>query len=108
MDTPFRIYIINPLKQLLNIAKSLENPNVSLEKLDAFCGDNTNTNFVGLNRDGSNHLFSRLNAELGRYIEGVGCPAHVLHNTLSTAAYVLTVDVESIVARYSSTSIFTL
>ncbi|XP_077301677.1 kelch-like protein 25 [Arctopsyche grandis] len=33
------------------------------------------------------------------YIEGIGCPAHVFHNTLSIAADVLTVDVESIVVK---------
>jgi len=38
---------------------SLENLNISLKKLIAFCGNNTNTNFGGLNRGGSNNVFSK-------------------------------------------------
>lgn len=30
---------------------------------------------------------------------GIGCPAHILHNTASTSADVLSVDVESVVLK---------
>lgn len=39
-----------------------------------------------------------------RYVEGIGCPAQVLHNTQSTAADVLTVDVETIVVKIFNNS----
>lgn len=44
-----------------------------------------------------------------RYIEDIGCPAHVLHNTLSTAAHVLTVNIETIVVKtFKYFSIYTV
>lgn len=44
-----------------------------------------------------------------RYVEGIGCPAQVLHNTQSTAADVLTVDVETIVVKiFKYFSIYTV
>lgn len=88
---------------------TLENLNISLEKLTAFSADNTNTNFGGRERQGTNNVFFKLQTKLSKNIEGIGCPAHILHNTASTAADVLTVDLESIVLKiYKYFSIFTV
>lgn len=82
---------------------------IPLDKLIAFCGDNANTNFGGLERRGQCNVFHKLKEELGKPIEGIGCPAHVLHNTVSTAAGMLSVDVEVIVLKiYNYFAIYTV
>jgi len=46
---------------------------------------------------------------LSKDLEGIGCPAHILHNTASTSTDVLSVDAESIVLKiYKYFSIFTV
>lgn len=47
-------------------------------------------------------MFARLKTSLNENLEGVGCPAHVLHNTMQTAADVLSTDVEVIVVKLFS------
>ena len=54
------------------------------QKIVAYCGDNCNTNFGGVNRKGKNNVFSYLKKELGRNIVGVGCGAHIVHNCIQT------------------------
>jgi hypothetical protein len=56
-------------------------------------------NFGGLGRLGKNNTFTKLKAHLGNDIEGIGCPAHILHNTIQTAADQLSCDVEQIVMK---------
>lgn len=88
---------------------SLAEVNLPLDKCTSFCGDNTNTNFGGVNRKGVNNIFHKLQGSLGKDIEGIGCPAHVLHNTASCAADVLAVDVETIVVKlFNYFSIYTI
>lgn len=82
-------YCIDTLRQL----------QIPLDKLIAFCGDNTNTNFGGLQRRGQCNVFHKIKEDLGRPIEGIGCPAHILHNTISSASGILSVDVEVIVLK---------
>ena len=82
---------------------------IPLDKLIAFCGDNTNTNFGGLHRRGQRNVFHQIKEELGKNVEGIGCPAHILHNTISSAAGVLTVDIEVIVMKiFNYFSIYTV
>ena len=52
------------------------------EKIIAYCGDNCNTNFGGVKRNGKNNVFNRLKNELGREIFGIGCGAHIVHNCI--------------------------
>lgn len=52
------------------------------DKLVAFSGDNTNTNFGGINRRGKENIFHLLKQKFNPNLVGVGCPAHVLHNAL--------------------------
>lgn len=82
-------YCIETLRQL----------QIPLDKLIAFCGDNINTNFGGLQRRGQCNVFHKIKEDLGRPIEGIGCPAHILHNTISSASGILSVDVEVIVLK---------
>lgn len=75
----------------------------------AFCGDNANTNFGGLQRRGVNNIFFKLKRNFAASIEGIGCPAHILHNCVQTAADTLKIDVECIVLKiYNYFSIYTV
>lgn len=65
-----------------------------MDKVIAFAADNTNTNFGGVDRKGKNNIFHRLQNKLQKNILGAGCGAHVLHNSIQTAADCLPIDVE--------------
>lgn len=69
------------------------------KKLVAYCADNANTNFGGVARKGTNNIFSKLNNSLEQSIIGVGCAAHIIHNTIQTAADLLPLDVEHIIIK---------
>jgi hypothetical protein len=69
--------------------------------------DNTNADFVGAKRRGKNNIFERLRNKIKRYIIGVGCAAHIVHNATQTAADCLLVDIV-LLARYISISTFIL
>jgi hypothetical protein len=88
---------------------TLKNLNIPLSKCVAFCGDNTNINFGGVNCNGTSNIFHKLKVEIGKDIEGIGCPAHILHNTVSTAADRLSTDVEAIAVKiFNYFSIYTI
>ncbi|KAG8234289.1 hypothetical protein J437_LFUL015014 [Ladona fulva] len=65
-------------------------------KLIAYSADNTNANFGGKARRGTNNIFYKLNENLNQNIIGVGCAAHIIHNAIQTGADLLPVDVENI------------
>lgn len=47
--------------------------------------------------------------ELGRNIVGVGCSAHILNNTIQTAADSLPIDIEAVLVKiYSYFHIYTI
>lgn len=78
-------------------------------KIAAYCADNANTNFGGVQRKGTNNIFFKLNENLEQSILGVGCAAHIIHNSIHTAANLLPVDIESIIAKiYSYFYIYTV
>lgn len=79
-------------------------------KVIAFSGDNTNTNFGGVNRREGNNIFTKLKTGLNNpNMIGIGCPAHILHNTIQTAADRLTIDVECMVVKiFNYFSIYTV
>lgn len=52
-------YCVYTLKQL----------QVPLDKIIAFCGENTNTNFGGLEQRGQCNIFHKINEELGKKLE---------------------------------------
>lgn len=63
------------------------------------CADNTNTNFGGVKRHGQGNVFRKLQKALSRPILGIGCSAHIMHNTVQTACDAMPVDVEAIVVK---------
>lgn len=58
--------------------------NMEAKKIEDRCiglsGDNTNTNFGGLNQRGSNNIFAHLKNHFDKDLFGVGCPAHLVNN----------------------------
>lgn len=58
---------------------TLNNLNIFLYKLIAYSADNTNTNFGGRDRHGTNNIYFKLQSILSKDIKGIGCPAHILH-----------------------------
>ncbi|CAB3256295.1 unnamed protein product [Arctia plantaginis] len=87
--------IVNYLKEVLSF-------NDLNKKIVAFCGDNTNCNFGGKNRKGSNNVYSKLNESLGRQLIGIGCGAHIVHNAIKTAPDCLPLDFECIIVKIYS------
>lgn len=80
-------------------------------KVVAFGGDNTNTNFGGLRKREGNNVFSHLKNDLecGDNLLGVGCPAHILHNTLHAGTDILNIDIETLVMKlFNHFSIYTV
>ena len=89
--------------------ESLIELGLDVKKCVAFGGDNTNTNFGGRLRKGTNNVFLKVKESMNDSMEGVGCPAHILHNAAHTAANVLSIDVEVIVVKaFSYSRIYTV
>lgn len=91
-----------------SLLEILQKYNVA-DKLIAYCADNANTNFGGVSRKGENNIFCKMKKQLGHDIIGIGCNAHIVHNTIQTAADLLPVDVENIINKiYSYFYIYTV
>ena len=79
------------------------------DKLIGFAADNCNTNFGGSERNGQNNVFQLLKNHLNRKLFGIGCTAHIVHNTCQKCCDVLPVPIESIVVKiYNHFSIYTV
>lgn len=71
-------------------------------KFVVFAGDNCNTNFGGVNRNGTDNIFSRLGNEYSDHeLVGVGCCAHLFHKAIEKACHVFQsfFDVEAVVVK---------
>lgn len=68
-------------------------------KVIGLAADNTNTNFGGMKRKGTNNLFTKLNNSCGKSLIGVGCTAHILNNCIQNATDVLPIDIEVIAVK---------
>lgn len=68
------------------------------KKLAGFSGDNAKVNFGGVTRGGHNNVFSRLKATFPHLV-GVGCAAHIEHNTLKRACDILPFDIEWLIVK---------
>lgn len=80
-----------------------------LSKCVAFGGDNCNTNFGGIERQGVNNVFYKLKQNLNPNLVGVGCSAHVINNAIHHGCDLLPVDAETIVLKiYNYFSIYTV
>lgn len=68
------------------------------DKISSFCGDNCPTNFGTVDRKrGNKNVFARLKEDLGDYLVGISCTAHILHNAPEDACLnVLPFDIQHI------------
>lgn len=79
------------------------------KKVIAFCGDNAKVNFGGITRGGSNNIFQRIKSSINPNLIGVGCSAHISHNSLKNACEVLDFDIEHIIVKiYSHFYLYTV
>lgn len=89
------------------LMRTAEGFNIS-KKIVAFAGDNAVVNFGGETRGGENNVFARLKVTIPHLI-GVGCAAHIVHNTLKHASNAMPFDLESTVVKiYSHFYIYTV
>jgi hypothetical protein len=79
-------------------------------KCVAFIGDNANVNFGGVNRNPGENVFTRLKESLGKEnLIGVGCPAHIMHNSLRNGVDLMKLDIESIILKiFNYFSVYTV
>lgn len=79
------------------------------KKVVAFCGDNAKVNFGGITRGGSNNIFHRIKSSINPNLIGVGCSAHIIHNSLRSACDKLDFDIEHIIVKiYSHFYLYTV
>lgn len=76
-----------------NIVKRLGNFNTDLKNLTSYSADNTNVNF------GGKHSVFKLLQNNNDKIIAVGCPAHILHNSVKHAAGKCKFDLENMVLK---------
>jgi hypothetical protein len=69
------------------------------EKLACYTADNTNSNFGGVKRKGNENVFRKVQSDLYTHILGIGCSAHIVHNSVQTACDSLPLDIEVIVIK---------
>ena len=69
------------------------------DKIVAMSADNTNSNFDGLNRAGRGNVRTKVKIALQREAIGLGCPAHIVHNTCRKAMNTIPVDVEHLLRK---------
>jgi hypothetical protein len=90
------------------ILEVLQKHNIK-SKLLGICADNTNSNFGGRRRHGTGNIFYKIKADLGKGLIGVGCAAHIINNSIQTAADCLPVDVMAFISKiYSYFYIYTV
>lgn len=80
------------------VVEVLDKYNIS-KKIIGLAADNTNTNFGGMKRKGTNNLFTKLTNSCGKSLIGVGCVAHILNNCIQNATDVLPIDIEVIAVK---------
>lgn len=84
--------------KIVNLLQSaIEKFNLT-EKLAGFCADNAPCNFGNRDRTGTQNTFYKLN-QLYPKLVGIGCAAHITHNTLKKACNKMPFDVEMIVCK---------
>lgn len=75
--------------------------NQIINKIVGFCGDNCPTNFGSRDRRGERNVFYRLK-QIIPDLFGIGCCAHISHNSLKHACECLPIDIECIVVKIYS------
>lgn len=90
------------------IIKTVQSGNFE-NKVVGFCADNTNLNFGGMNRRGTENIWRKLQNHTKRDIFGLGCLAHVAHNAISAGCEVLPVDFQIVCVKlFKHFSIYTV
>lgn len=69
------------------------------DKIFSFAADNTNLNFGGVDRNGENNVYRKLQKSFNRKIFGLGCSAHIIHNSIGSACENLPIDIENIIYK---------
>ncbi|KAL0879423.1 hypothetical protein ABMA27_003174 [Loxostege sticticalis] len=82
---------------------------LSTHQLTTKC-DNANVNFGGVNRNPGQNVFTRLKESLEKeHLIGVGCPAHIMHNSLRNGIELMKLDIESIILKiFNYFSVYTV
>lgn len=75
--------------------------NELMDKVVAFCADNCPTNFGSRERGGQRNVFYRLK-QLWPMLIGIGCGAHIVHNSLQSACQELPIDIKYVVVKIYS------
>ena len=70
-----------------------------IEKCAAFSADNCNTNFDGLKRSAKNNVCSHLKIKSGKDLIGIGCLAHIVHDSAQHGFDSMTIDLESVIRK---------
>jgi hypothetical protein len=83
------------------ISQVLQKHNIK-SKLLGICADNTKSNFGRRRRHGTANIFYKIKADLGKDLIGVGCAAHIINNSIQTAADCLQVDVMAFINKIYS------
>lgn len=89
------------------IVKTIDDYNIR-NKVVAFCGDNTNCNFGGVSRRGTNNVFYKLQEKVGKQFIGGGCAFHIIQNAIQIAVDCLPINIECIIVKIYYFFIFTL
>lgn len=124
---PVVLRCFNPVKGVVNykaLIKSIPNEQSSTvssmlmdvihtynlyQKIIAYSADNTNLNFGGVERQGRNNVWRKLQLELNRNVIGNGCNAHIMHNAITAGCEILDVDIEAVMVKlYKHFSIFSV
>lgn len=80
-----------------------------LDKVKCFSGDNCNTNFGGVDRNGTNNVYHKLKTVINENLVGLGCPVHVVSNATHQGLSQLDLNVDGIVLKlHNYFSIFTI
>lgn len=66
-------------------------------KCVAFSGDNCNTNFGGVARAGNKNVYFKLKNTINDNLIGIGCPAHILNNSVHYGFDGLPLNIDTIV-----------
>jgi hypothetical protein len=65
----------------------------------AISRNNTNTNFGGLKRKGTNSVFCKIKENLNRGVIGLRCVAHMIHNCAHSSINTIPLDIEGLVVK---------
>lgn len=85
--------------QLSEYVFSVLSRNDLVDKVVGMSADNTNTNFGGAKRKGTNNLFCKLSASTDKTLVGIGCMAHIVNNCINNAADSLPIDAEVVIVK---------